>query len=482
MLQELQTAAPLVAAVSATPALLDATAEGGGLGELLEFWDARLTAMSSSIQALEPVLALHIGVRYELLARLQSARESREPLIGAAAVADTRRLESLHQGLGRSWLRLAKSARAVGNAESEANALMQARLHDPTSATLALAKMDWAAGRSHDAMSRLRQQRAKIEAATSDRPSADAKEALGRTVLALARYASEAGEAEAKEVHAMHQMVTELCPTTEKGYFWLGKFHDQQLRLALDAAGRREVEVPATTPGAMSCPSKRVVPVKERERKKFDAHATHLAPLIQSYGAALQRSTKHAHSALPRVLTLWLDYADKLAQVEAGELGQAPGADKAPRLRQPQDAINKLMTSLPPRIWLPCVPQLVSRTCHRDEQTKKLLHTLLAQLLAEYPQQLVWAVVPVALSPNSERRKPGEQIVAQAKQHLLRKPGLEVLRAAAAIINQLRRVCNDEAIDKGCKRVSMRTRFPQVSHRCHLQTTPPFPIATTPNF
>jgi hypothetical protein len=426
VVQELQAAAPLVA-TGATPASAAAahlpSAEPGRLRELFDFWEARLGAMASSMHALEPAIALHVCIRKELAAARAGDRGPAPAVLQAAPSA-----AELQRGLGASWLRLAKSARAAGNPESAANALMQARLHAPTLATLASAKMEWAAGQPHDAMARLRQQRARLEGALPDRPTGGEREAVGATVLMLARFSDEAGELEAEEVMAMHVRVVELCPSWEKGHYWLGRFHDTQLRRALDAAARREVEVPATHPGQMSCPAKRVVTPKERERKKIEAHATHLAPMIRCYGQALQKGAKHAPSVLPRVLTSWLDYADKLAQAETGELGTFSAIDKAGRLREPHEAMTRVVATLPLRMWLPCVPQLVSRTCHRDEPTRKLLLTLLAHLLAEYPQQLVWAVMPVALSATVERRRPGEQIVAQAKQQLLRKPELEVGR------------------------------------------------------
>ena len=47
----------------------------------------------------------------------------------------------------------------------------------------------------------------------------------------------------------------------------------------------------------------------------------------------------HAPSALPRVVTLWLDYADQLARVEAGEL---PAAEAQHNVRAPEDAMAEL--------------------------------------------------------------------------------------------------------------------------------------------
>jgi len=189
VLQELQAAVPLLSRLEppdGSPLRIDAAAEAA-LEETLGQWDARAASMSSSIQALEPVIALRVCLGHELLARLDGFGEA--PPSQAAAAGRLR--GELHRKLGGCWLRLAKSARAAGNTESAGNALAQARLHDSTLATVQCAEMDWAAGRAHDALSRLRQQCAKLET--------DAQGALAESLLLLARLTGAAGEAEAAE-------------------------------------------------------------------------------------------------------------------------------------------------------------------------------------------------------------------------------------------------------------------------------------------
>jgi len=140
----------------------------------------------------------------------------------------------------------------------------------------------------------------------------------------------------------------------------------------------------------------------------------------------------------------------------------------------------EVIKCLPLRTWLPCVAQLVSRTCHRHQRTRDMLLLLLSRLLAEYPQQLVWAVMPVALAKVSERKQTGEKIVTAAKQRLLGTPILEVLRSSHKLIEQLRKVCNDEAIDKAIKKVSLKTRWPALHRMTNLSLVVPLYSNLTP--
>ena len=67
-------------------------------------------------------------------------------------------------GLKQTWLRQAKSARAAGHFESASHALAQASVHDSYAAGLVAAKMAWEAGRPHEAILRLQQQRKSLAA------------------------------------------------------------------------------------------------------------------------------------------------------------------------------------------------------------------------------------------------------------------------------------------------------------------------------
>eukprot|EP00965_Chrysotila_dentata_P172093 5679140-Pleurochrysis_carterae.AAC.1 len=135
--------------------------------------------------------------------------------------------------------------------------------------------------------------------------------------------------------------------------------------------------------------------------------AAHLPAVIRCYGAALRRGGKHAASSLPRLLSLWLDYAD---------LHDRLGDDKA--RDAPHAAMAALASQLPSHAWLPSISSLMSRICHRSSTARGLLHSLLAKLLADYACVLAWSVIPSSLSSEPHRKRAGEAIVAAAKQRL----------------------------------------------------------------
>ena len=57
---------------------------------------------------------------------------------------------------------------------------------------------------------------------------------------------------------------------------------------------------------------------------------------------------------------------------------------------------------------------------------------------------------------------------------------MEVLRSSHKLIEQLRKVCNDEAIDKAIKKVSLKTRWPALHRMTNLSLVVPLYSNLTP--
>ena len=140
---------------------------------------------------------------------------------------------------------------------------------------------------------------------------------------------------------------------------------------------------------------------------------------------------------------------------------------------------------MPLHQWIPATTQLVSRICHRSDRVKELLHGLLAKLLASFPQQLVWMVIPASISTIRERKTVGESIVARAKQILMGTSAapdiLELMGSSVRLMDQLRRVCNDCSMDKREKRVKMKARWASLFRMTNLHAVVPLHSALTVN-
>ena len=455
LLQELRATADVTSLARAPDDMLRA------LRELTAHWRRRLPLMAGAPQALEPVLAVRCGALRELLSQVGAPGCPADGLDADAHAGAL--LDEARRALSESWLRAAKSARAAGHRESATHALMQASLHDAASGALLGAKMDWeAAGRGETdqrAVTRLQQQLRTLRPAEGVRPPTEhGRQVLARTLLRLARYLEESGEGEPREVVAMYDEASRLCPEWEKAHFRLGHFHDSVLRKALASAMREEeASLVGKAAGNRSCPDKRRVPLVERQRKALEAYRQHLPGVLRHYGQALRRGGKHAPQALPRMLTLWLDGADLLSK---------QGQDANPTAATPiHETMHKLMSEVVPTAqWLAATPQLVSRICHRNPRAREIITQLLSRLLAEYPQQLVWSVVPAASSAVADRKRHGMQVLAAAKQRMMGANDTDyadLLSNGSRLVEQLKRVCNDPVGDqhKNDSCISMRSRW-----------------------
>ena len=297
-------------------------------------------------------------------------------------------------------------------------------------------------------------------------------------MLLRARYGAEAGEGDADARAKLYEEAIKEAPsdTSVKCQFWLGRFRDNQLADALRKAERREV-FDRMRPGiARSCPDAREVKDAEVEQKVLDAYVTHLPDVLRAYGKGLKHGGKYAPRALPRLLTLWLAYADALAKWP-----RAPpaGAEKA------HEVMESLAKGVPLHAWLPSTSHLVSRVCHRKQNTRELVGALLAKLLAEYTPQLAWAVVPMTLEANPksrERKRAHEHIVAQAKGKLMGNGKghlAECIKVASNVTRELKRVMDDQAWGKKEKAASMSRRWASLYRMKHLPLVVPIHATLT---
>lgn len=291
-LQELQAASLVLIPDSAGEGV--AQVDERELRKLVSHWQQRLQLLPDTPQALEPILAVRCAVLDHVATKHTG---------GAAAVA--------RDGLAQSWLALAKGARAAGHVETAANALAQVVRCDPSAAALKTAKMDWEAGRTQQAILRLQQQLRAL-------PAESEKAARTKTLLLLARYLEqERGLSEIEIVTELLREASHLQPDWESSQFYLGHFLDRALSDALARADRVEIVQQGQAPGHRSEFGKKKVPLQERQKKKVEAYLANLTQTLRCYGAALRKGMRHSALALPRMLSLWLDFADLQLAVNA---------------------------------------------------------------------------------------------------------------------------------------------------------------------
>ena len=475
-LQEVQAAAPLLQAIlrvgrdqqtGERPEEIVAS-----LGAMVGQWTDRASLVADAPQFLEPILAIRTAIlRMADHAISESVMDSAGRCGGGGGgggvgVAEMRSLTS--GGLSQTWLRFAKSARAAGHSETAGHALAQAAVHDSYSAGLVAAKMAWEGGKPHEAILRLQQQVRSLRSqvpTTCPAPNITAAELTAKTLIRLARYTEEqVGDAETDEIRKMHSEAMKLCPAWEKAHYYHGRFFDNVLMRYLATARRKEVPRQGGA-GLRSTVTKTTVKKSDWVMKQLQEYGRFLPEVIRSYAHALKKGMRHSALALSRMLSLWLDFADlQLEQSRSGGGGgqgarQAGATGQAEKEEKCHHQMETAIATVPTYQWLPEVAQLVSRSTHGNTRVRTLIHKLLVEMLSSYPAQLSWSIVPAALSTVAERRKHGETIVAAAKHKLIAINNSEVLSIAKRLIDQLRKVCNDNTMEKRDKYIRMSARW-----------------------
>lgn len=471
MLQELQSAANLLHVIRTQPAGAHAASQLPAMYTLE--WRERLQLVADAPQFLEPILAVRIAIMHMAATTLKDG-----------SGAETLRALTA-QGLSQSWLRIAKSARAAGHYETATHALAQASVYDTHGASLIAAKMAWEGGRPHEALLRLQQERKSLDALLAATPPQQSKEltigaagvpaheVAAAALLRLARYTEErVGDAEAHDVHKMYHDAVKRFSSSEakhqaKAHYHYARFLDNSLARSLAIARRKEVPKIGPAGPTRSVLTKQTVSLADRQAKMMRAFLEQAPQVIRSYGQALRKGMRHAALALSRMLAVWLEYADLQKDVRGSGHGarQATGAN-AEAEDKPHAAMEALIQQVPNFQWLPEVAQLVSRSTHGNVRVRTLIHSLLANLLAAYPNQLAWSVVPAALSTVAERKRHGETIVTSARHKLMSAGagsagggGSEILAVAKRVIDQLRKVSYDNSMDKRERHCRMSTRW-----------------------
>ncbi|XP_048511999.1 serine/threonine-protein kinase ATR isoform X2 [Athalia rosae] len=137
--------------------------------------------------------------------------------------------------------------------------------------------------------------------------------------------------------------------------------------------------------------------------------------MMNYYGKSLQYGCKYVHQSMPRMLTIWLDYASRV---------QAASGDTRTRqetLVKMTKLVEVYLERLPTFMWLTAFSQLVSRICHPCREVQNTLCSILVKLISAYPQHCLWMMGSVFKSSYPVRQKRCQEIfnhpTLQSPQH-----------------------------------------------------------------
>ena len=166
----------------------------------------------------------------------------------------------------------------------------------------------------------------------------------------------------------------------------------------------------------------------------------------------------HLHHCLPRMLSLWLDFANVVE-----EYVKKKGKDPVmlATVNMASKHLDKIVMSvkswrkqIPSYYLITALPQIVSRICHSHTGSYNMISNILASMLAgPHGQQTFWHMVSVSKNRDVTRRDRCNDIFSEA---IKANPDLDkYLKDALALAKKIDELC-DAKTEKGIKSVSLR--------------------------
>ncbi|KAI4897685.1 hypothetical protein NFI96_015723 [Prochilodus magdalenae] len=336
-----------------------ASTRGGVKGtkpELMLNWDARLLMTQNSFRAKEPILALR------------------------------RALLSLSKGnvceeqVGECWLQSARVARRAGHHQTAFNALLNAQNSHISELFVEKAKWLWSKGDVHQALIVL--QKGVKQCFPEDQPLTDPKriQIKGKALLLVGRYMEETANSESNAIMKIYRDVTTLLPEWEDGNFYLAQYYDKLMPMVTD--------------------------------NKMEKQGNVIRYIVTYFGKALQFGNQYIYQAMPRMLTLWLDFGAKVYEIE--KAGRSDRSQMRADLSKINAVITEHTSNLSPYQFLTAFSQLISRICHSNDEVFSVLMEIVAKVFLAYPQQAMWMMTAVSKSSYPTRMNRCKEILKKA--------------------------------------------------------------------
>ena len=127
--------------------------------------------------------------------------------------------------------------------------------------------------------------------------------------------------------------------------------------------------------------------------------------------------------ALPRMLTLWFSFTNPEVRATGKPTDQAKHrSEMAQRARiEASGLVKKYQDQIKSDVWFACMPQLVSRTGHRNPETLEIVKSIILRVLITYPQQSIWHIAGLIHSLVPARKEIGERLINESYAELKKK-------------------------------------------------------------
>ena len=295
-------------------------------------------------------------IREVLCSRLENTDQGFARQLSAHSVHQTAyRIAQQEDALSESLLAVSALARTHGRLDLSARTTIQAMMLGAQSANVEYARLRWAQGKQTDAIHSL-------------------QEALGdaATQLQYAKWLDESSHVAVHDIINEYNRAIEMALTWEQPYYDLGVYYAK----LTDSTG--------------------------------DPTGVYRQQTVRNFSTALSLGRLYIFEALPKLITVWLDYADK--PLDGKSMDKSMGLKKGlglgsddTRLRQMLDDIAKCTDTIPTYVWYTALTQILSRIVHRHQASYQRLSAVLVRVLERYSTHSLWFVLSHSLSQDQIR-------------------------------------------------------------------------------
>lgn len=245
-------------------------------------------------------------------------------------------------------IKLAQAARKDKRLDIATKCIMNAMILNNSEASTEYAYLLWDLGKRADAIKTL------SEVPDFDNPRKDAKRQLR-----YALWLDESSHSSSTTIISEYTKAQKLSKDWDRPFFELGKYFAKLLDSQNDASGSYERNT------------------------------------IRYYFHALKLGTTYIFEALPKLVTVWLDFAQETHR----------SREASRRIDQVLHELNSLFNEIPAYVWYTCITQILSRITHTHKPSFDVMTKIIVKLITTYPKHALWYVLSHLKSKDSKRKE-----------------------------------------------------------------------------
>lgn len=304
----------------------------------------------SSMDDVDPNLQKEMEhILKERLSNTDLSFENQWKILSVHRVVNT--LADKSEKISEILLHCSEIARRGGRLDIATKCIMNAMVLNDKLANIEYAHLLWDEGKHTEAIKTLSEN-------LPEKGSTELRKGAA-TQLQYALWLDESSHSSSAAIIEEYTKAYKFDPSWEKPYFDLGKYYSKVMESRNDTSGFYEQNI------------------------------------IRFYLKALALGPTYIFEALPKFITVWLDFAQRPNK----------SRDAERKLNQIVHDIQTYRNSIPVYVWYTSITQLLSRITHGHQPSVDLMLQIIDSLIRTYPKHSLWYVLSHLKSKDLTRRK-----------------------------------------------------------------------------